>query len=140
MSPHLSPPRLLSLATFHLQGKWPHDSGHKCASEFKPNLSKGLVLHTRLAKQGCNQSRVALAEYYFTNESTSNYAEMAFYWSRIAAESGHILWLARCYENGVGTTINLEEAIAMYQKPYAGRELSKAATKKIDHLRQRITK
>jgi len=85
---------------------------------FPIDLGKAILWHTKSAELGYDIAMFLLGRIYSTEEEYKDY-DKCFYWFKKSAELGFEhsqASLGRCYEFGLGTSIDLIEAIKWYEK------------------------
>lgn len=87
------------------------------SGEFQ-DLHKGLKWSLKAAKKGFDALQVYVGCCYLTGRGTERNAKRAFFWTQKAALKGNLAGinnLAVMHEVGVGTEVNHEEALRLYQ-------------------------
>ena len=82
------------------------------------NTDTAIDLYLTAAKQGHDDSKVALGGIYYSDKYGQKNEQQAFYWLNAAASNGNSygkIGLASCYRYGVGTDIDYKKALSLYQ-------------------------
>ncbi len=82
------------------------------------NTDTAIDLYLTAAKQGHDDSKVALGGIYYSDKYGQKNEQQAFYWLNAAASNGNSYGktgLASCYRYGVGTDIDYKKALSLYQ-------------------------
>jgi TPR repeat protein len=97
-----------NLATVYLDGQ----------SNTSQKIKEATSLYLVAAKQGDDDSKVALGGIYYSDKYGQKNEQQAFYWLNAAASNGNSYGktgLASCYRYGVGTDIDYKKALNLYQ-------------------------
>jgi TPR repeat protein len=97
-----------NLASVYLDGQ----------SSTPQKIKEAISLYLVAAKQGHDDSKVALGGIYYSDKYGQKNEEQAFYWMNAAASNGNSYGktgLASCYRYGVGTDIDYKKALSLYQ-------------------------